>query len=157
MTTINRNTIIEIISVLNIMIFLYSGIAKIIDYAVFKEQLAVNPILSPVAKPVALLLPVLEFLIVLMLVFPRWRQKGLITSLGLMTIFTVYIIALFSISKEMPCSCGGLIDLLSWQQHLIFNGIFMLLDALAIRLLRKVKKSISKDWQESTNYQVTQG
>lgn len=157
MTTIKRNTIIEIISILNIMIFLYSGITKIMDYAVFKEQLAVNPILSPVARPVALLLPVIEFLIVLMLVFPRWRQKGLTASLVLMTIFTIYIISLFSISKEMPCSCGGLIDLLSWQQHLIFNGIFMLLDALAIRLLRKEKKSLSKGWQESTNYQVTQG
>jgi uncharacterized membrane protein YphA (DoxX/SURF4 family) len=106
---LRRTTIIEIITVLNIILFLYTGIAKLMDYSLFKEQLAASPILEPIAKPVALLLPWIEFAIVLLLVIPRWRLKGLYSSLALMIVFTVYIIALFSFSKEMPCSCGGII------------------------------------------------
>jgi uncharacterized membrane protein YphA (DoxX/SURF4 family) len=154
---IKRTTIIEIITVLNIILFLYTGIAKIMDYSVFKEQLADSPILAWAAKPVALLLPWLEFAIVLMLIIPRWRLKGLYASLALMTLFTAYIIALFSISKEMPCSCGGVIELLSWKQHIVFNGIFMLLNIWTIRLLRREKKDLVKEWDKGQKYSVSHG
>lgn len=153
---IKRTTIIEIITVLNIILFLYTGIAKIMDYSVFKEQLAESPILSWAATPVALLLPWVEFLIVLMLIIPRWRLKGLYASLALMILFTAYIIALFSISTEMPCSCGGVIELLSWQQHIVFNIAFILLDICAIVLSKKNKRSISSNWREINDYKVSQ-
>ena len=152
-----RTTIIEIITVLNIILFLYTGIAKIMDYSVFKEQLAVSPILSFAAKPVALLLPWVEFVVVLMLVIPRWRLKGLYACLGLMILFTAYIIALFSISKEMPCSCGGIIELLSWQQHIVFNVAFIALNLWAIILLKKEKKELMKEWNDESEFKVSHG
>jgi hypothetical protein len=152
-----RTTIIEIITVLNIILFLYTGIAKIMDYSVFKEQLAVSPILSFAAKPVALLLPWLEFVLVLMLVIPRWRLKGLYACLGMMVLFTAYIIALFSISKEMPCSCGGIIELLSWQQHIVFNCVFIGLNLWAIALLKKEKKVQLKEWNEESGFRMSHG
>lgn len=152
-----RTTIIEIITVLNIILFLYTGIVKIMDYSIFKEQLAVSPILGPVAKPVALLLPPVEFVVALMLVIPRWRLKGLYATLALMTGFTVYIIALYAVSKEMPCSCGGIIELLSWQQHLVFNGVFILLNIWAIKLQRREKKELAKGWNDVQKYSVSHG
>lgn len=154
---IKRTTIIEIITVLNIILFLYTGIAKIMDYSVFKEQLAVSPILSWAANPVALLLPWVEFAIVLMLVIPRWRLKGLYASLIMMTLFTIYIIALFSISTEMPCSCGGIMEQLSWQQHLVFNGAFILLDIWAIILQKRQKKENRQTWNAWNEYRLSQG
>jgi hypothetical protein len=143
---IKRTTIIEIITVLNIILFLYTGIAKIMDYSLFKEQLAMSPILSWAATPVAVLLPVVEFAIVLMLVIPRWRLKGLYASFIIMTLFTAYIIAMFIVAPEMPCSCGGIIELLSWRGHIAFNSAFILLNALAIYLRRKEKKEFGKEW-----------
>lgn len=154
---IKRTTIIEVTTVLNIILFLYTGIAKIMDYSVFKEQLAVSPILSWAAKPVALLLPWIEFALVIMLIIPRWRLKGLYASLILMTFFTTYIIVLFSISTAMPCSCGGIMEQLSWQQHLVFNGAFILLNIWAIKLLRREKKELGKGWNEGNNYSVLHG
>jgi hypothetical protein len=154
---IKRTTIIEIITVLNIILFLYTGIAKIMDYSVFKEQLAVSPILSWAAKPVALLLPWVEFAIVFMLIIPRWRLKGLYASLALMTTFTAYIIAMFIVVPEMPCSCGGIIELLSWQQHLTFNSVFILLDIWAIRLFNKQKKELAKERSEMHDYRISHG
>jgi hypothetical protein len=152
---IKRTTIIEIITILNIILFLYTGIAKIMDYSVFKEQLAMSPILSWAATPVAVLLPVVEFLIVLMLVVPRWRLKGLYSSFIIMTAFTVYIIAMFIVAPEMPCSCGGIIELLSWKGHLVFNGVFVLLNAIAIRLQKKDKREFGKEWNSGSGYSVS--
>ena len=152
---IKRTTIIEIITVLNIILFLYTGIAKIMDYSVFKEQLTLSPILSWAATPVAFLLPLVEFLIVVMLVIPRWRLKGLYASFFLMTSFTVYIIAMFIVTPEMPCSCGGIIELLSWQGHLIFNVVFVLMNACAIYLQKRIKKEDTKSWNNRREYSVS--
>jgi hypothetical protein len=152
---IKRTTIIEIITVLNIILFLYTGIAKIMDYSVFKEQLAMSPILSWAAAPVAVLLPVVEFIIVLMLLIPRWRLKGLYSSLIIMTAFTAYITAMFLVAPEMPCSCGGIIEQLSWQGHLIFNCVFIFLNALAIYFQKKVKREFGKEWHTATVYGIS--
>jgi hypothetical protein len=149
---VKRSTIIETILVLNIILFLYTGITKLIDYDVFKEQLADSPILGFAATSLALLLPWVEFAIVLMLIVPRWRLKGFYATLILMTLFTTYIIGLFSINKELPCSCGGIIALLSWKQHLVFNGIFILLNAMAIKLQKREKKEQAKAWNEANAY-----
>jgi uncharacterized membrane protein YphA (DoxX/SURF4 family) len=154
---VKRTIIIEIITVLNIILFLYTGIAKIQDYDVFIEQLGENPILASFAKAIAILLPIVEFLIVLMLVVPRWRFKGLLITFFLMILFTGYIIALFSFSKEMPCSCGGIIELLSWKGHLIFNGTFILLDLWAIILYKRQKKNSQQTWNELNEYGVSHG
>jgi len=142
---IKRTTIIEIFTILNIILFLYSGIAKIMDYSLFKDQLVDSPILSWAATPVAILLPFVEFAIVLLLVVPRWRLKGLCASFLIMTLFTIYIITMFIVAPEMPCSCGGLISELSWSQHIIFNSSFILLNLWAIKLFRKEKREKFKE------------
>lgn len=152
---IKRTTIIEIVTVLNIILFLYTGIVKIMDYSLFKEQLAVSPILSWTAKPIAVLLPCVEFIIALMLAIPRWRLKGLYASFIIMVLFTAYIIALFSVSKEMPCSCGGIIELLSWQQHIVFNSLFLLLNVWALYLLKKDRKEFRKVWDLGNKYNIS--
>jgi hypothetical protein len=149
---IKRTTIIETILVLNIILFLYTGIAKIMEYSEFKEQLADSPILGFVSTPVAILLPWVEFAIVLLLIVPRWRIKGLYATLTLMILFTAYIIGLFSINKELPCSCGGIIALLSWKQHLVFNSVFILFNALVIRQQKREKKEQAKAWNEASTY-----
>lgn len=154
---IKRTTIIETITVLNIILFLYTGIAKILDYNLFREILAISPILGWAAKPVALLLPGLELVMVILLVVPRWRLKGLYACLVLMIAFTAYIIAMFIFAKDMPCSCGGLIQELSWKQHLIFNSLFILLNAWAIILFKRAKKEQLGNWLEVKQYGISHG
>jgi hypothetical protein len=149
---VKRTTIIETILVLNVILFLYTGISKLMEYNEFKEQLADSPILGFASTPIALLLPWVEFAIVLMLIVPRWRLKGLYASFTLMVLFTAYIIGLFIIDKELPCSCGGIIALLSWKQHLVFNGIFILLNGLSISLQKREKKEQAKTWNDANPY-----
>jgi uncharacterized membrane protein YphA (DoxX/SURF4 family) len=136
-----KTTIVEAITILYVILFLYTGISKLIDYSVFKEQIATSPILAPFAKIIAISVPSIEFLVVLFLTIPRWRLKGLYSSLILMFIFTCYIIALLCFSDKLPCSCGGVIELMSWSQHIAFNGLFICLSVIAIFFEKKVRQT----------------
>ena len=53
-----------------------------------------------------------------------------------MTIFTLYIGYMVAFVPKLPCSCGGIIQKMSWNQHLIFNVGFILLGVYAIWLDR---------------------
>lgn len=150
-----KATIIEVITFLNIGLFLYTAIAKIADYSLMRDELAQSPILAPVSNLVAILLPVVEIIVVLMLVVPRWRLKGYYLTLGLMTLFTVYIVILLSSDKDLPCSCGGIIQELTWQQHLIFNSAFILADIWGIRLLINQKKESTKERHRMLQYNAS--
>lgn len=129
-----RTTIIETTAVLFIILFLYTAISKLMQYSVFKEQIAISPLLAPVAPIVSALLPWIELAVVILLIVPRWRKKGLYASLALMNAFTAYIVAILTFSKDIPCSCGGIIDQLSWNQHIVFNSVFILLGLIAVIL-----------------------
>jgi uncharacterized membrane protein YphA (DoxX/SURF4 family) len=131
-----KAVIIDIISFLFIVLFLYTGINKLIDFSVFKYQIAESPVLEPVAWWIAWLIPAAEFLVSGLLLVSGWRLKGMYGALILMVSFTVYIILIMSLSKDLPCSCGGVIALLSWKQHLIFNGVFIVLAVTGVMLER---------------------
>src|SRR5690349_3095795 len=99
-TWMSKSTLVEIISCLFIILFLYTGISKLMEYSVFKEQMADSPILKPVAPIIAWALPLTEFLVTILLIIPRWRLKGLYASLFLMVAFTLYIGAIMTFNKE---------------------------------------------------------
>lgn len=136
-----RTTIIETIVFLYAILFIYTGISKLLDYSVFKESIADSPILGPIAKPIAWGLPRVEFVITLLLIIPRWRLKGLYSSLLLMISFTIYVVGILLFNKKLPCSCGGILQQLTWPQHVVFNVAFTLLAIWAIVLLRREKKA----------------
>jgi uncharacterized membrane protein YphA (DoxX/SURF4 family) len=145
-TWLSRSNIVEIISVLFIILFLYTGISKLMEYGVFKEQIADSPMLQPIAPVITWGLPLTEFLVTILLIIPRWRLKGLYASLILMIAFTLYIGAIMNFNKELPCSCGGIISELSWQGHLIFNSLFIGLAFAGVVLEKRIRRSMKTDW-----------
>lgn len=133
---LKKEVIIELIALLFVILFLYTGISKLMDFMLFEEQLLESPILAPVAPLVAWGLPVIEFVVSVLLFIPRFRLKGLYASLVLMILFTIYVGALLMFSSDLPCSCGGILELLSWPAHLVVNTILTGLAWLAIKLAR---------------------
>ena len=119
------------------ILFLYTGISKLMDYQVFKAQLEESPVMAPFSTVIAWGVPLIEIFLAILLLLPAFRLKGLYASLFLMIAFTIYVIVLVSVSDKLPCSCGGVIEQLSWQQHIIFNIVFTGLAAWAILLHRK--------------------
>lgn len=134
-----KKNMVDGITVLFVILFLYTGISKLLDYSVFKEQIATSPVLAPVASLIAVLLPITEILVVVLLAIPRWRLKGLYASSVLMMLFTVYITGILLFNKEIPCSCGGAIDSLSWNQHILFNVFFIVIGIGGLILEKQLK------------------
>jgi len=122
-----RNLVIEIISSLLILLFVYTGVSKLLDFSNFHLQLSKSPFITAFADPVAWTIPAGELLVALALIFKRTRLLGLYASLFLMTMFTAYIYAMLHYSYDLPCSCGGIISKMSWTQHLWFNAGFVIL------------------------------
>ena len=134
---LKKSTLIEIIAILYMSMFLYTAFSKWSDYTMTREQMALMPALEPVAHIVVWLLPATEIIIALLIFIQQTRKTGLYAATILMILFTLYIIYMMLFYPNLPCSCGGFLTELSWPGHLIFNGSFILLGILAIRMHNK--------------------
>ncbi|CAA9202439.1 MauE/DoxX family redox-associated membrane protein [Flavobacterium collinsii] len=127
-----KNVILDIIGLLYILLFVYAAVSKLLDFENFEVQLGKSPLLSAFASWVSWLVPAVELIIVLLLIIPKFKSAGLLAAFSLMTMFTAYIFIVLHYSSFVPCSCGGILEKMSWNAHLVFNVLFMLLAALAI-------------------------
>jgi hypothetical protein len=129
-----RKAILETTSISLIILFTYASVSKIIDVEKFQIQIGQSPLLTEYATQIAWLIPILELIIVCLLSFRKLRLSGLIASFSIMTMFTVYIIAILNYAENVPCSCGGILQKMGWTEHLIFNVTFTILSAIGIFL-----------------------
>ena len=127
----------DIVSGIFIILFTYTAINKLIDYRTFRIALVQSPILVNYADFMSWALPVAELLVVLLLVFSTTRKTGLLLSLILMIAFTLYISYIMFFASALPCNCGGIMKALSWKQHLVVNGILIVLAAWAWIIKRR--------------------
>lgn len=130
----HRAILIKSIGFLFIVLFVYAAVSKLLDFKTFTVQLAQSPLLSAYAGFIAWTVPGIEILIACLLILERFRTVALYASFTLMVMFTAYILIILNFSDFVPCSCGGILEKLSWTQHLIFNVIFIALAGLAILL-----------------------
>jgi hypothetical protein len=124
---------VTIISSFLIFLFIYTATDKLVHLDKNAFVLNQMPMLAGYGKHLALGIPVTEILISLLLVFPATKLKGLYAALALMSVFTIYLLAMLAKGGVMPCSCGGVIAKMSWGQHLAFNIVVTALTGLAIR------------------------
>jgi uncharacterized membrane protein YphA (DoxX/SURF4 family) len=127
-----KSIILDIICLLYALLFMYAAASKLLDFENFQVQLGQSPLLSAFAWWVSRFVPIIEFGIVLLLSVPKWRYFGLFASLGLMSMFTSYIFIVLHFSSFVPCSCGGILEKMSWNAHLVFNIAFVVLAILAL-------------------------
>lgn len=134
----NRVTLVQIISCLLILLFLYTGANKFFSFQHFKDQMN-NQVFPNSWTPVIVwVLPALEIIIALALMFDKTRLSGLYGSIILMLLFTIYTgLVLLNVFKRVPCSCGGVIEHLNWSQHLLFNIFFVSVSLAGIRLWKR--------------------
>jgi len=140
-TWLKKRLAVDIIAHLFIILFLYTGIAKLTEFDVFQEQLMDSPLLSFAAPVVAWGLPITEFIVSIALFIPKYRLRGLYAAFILMILFTAYVGILLSISTELPCSCGGIMEALSWQAHLVVNIPLIGMALTGIILAKIIKRN----------------
>lgn len=140
----NRSLIIQTITCLYILLFVYTAFSKLLDFENFRVQLAQSPLLSAYAGFLAPFVILGEIVISGLLCYKPYRLFGLYAAFEFMVAFSVYIYLLLNFSDFIPCSCGGVIENLDWTEHLVFNLVFSAIALLAIVLLEKEKFSKMK-------------
>ena len=127
----HREVIVAVISLLFIVLFAYAGLTKLLEGHLFYDNIRNSPVLGgkAMASFASWAVPLSELAVSLLLIWKKTRLMGLYGVGILMLLFTGYTLAIVFFAPYLPCSCGGVISLLSWEQHLILN-LFLLLLAL---------------------------
>ncbi len=130
---------LEAVTAIFIILWIYTGISKLIDWRSVSLQMMTNPIFKGMPKLATFGGPVLELCLAILLVFKRTRLLGFYLSFVLMSFFTFYVSYLMIYLPTLPCSCGGVISSLNWTQHLVMNILLTIISVSAIILYRKRK------------------
>ena len=136
-----REILVDIIAGSFVFLLIYAAFSKLLDFDKFQIELGKSPIISPIFNFVAIATPSVEIGISVLLIIKRFRYLGLSLSYSLMMMFSTYIILILRLGTDIPCTCGGILETLSWNQHLVFNIFFIVLATAGI-LLTNVKKSL---------------
>ncbi|WBX97028.1 MauE/DoxX family redox-associated membrane protein [Chryseobacterium gambrini] len=128
------------VSVFFVILFCYAAISKALDFENFQVQISASPLLNGFSQFLPYTIIIVEFLGAGLLCYRKTRNIGLVGSFVLMIAFTGYIALLLSTSKNLPCSCGGILEKMSWHQHLYFNIGCVILSVIALGLNLKYSR-----------------
>src|SRR6266542_2691309 len=124
-----KSTLSTLIITLFVFLFTYTAVSKILHHNLFLITLIQSPILYSQATIISWLLPIVELLTVVLLIIKKTQRIGMYITFTLMLIFSAYVLYLLVFIPNLPCSCGGVLQSLTWNQHLILN---LLLSFLAL-------------------------
>lgn len=124
-------------AVLLAFVFLYATVSKFFELKKFYYQLGKSPLIpydwnENIGKSIL----VIE-LIVVYLVYKNKIKHSLLLSFTLMFFFSLYIGYLLYFSYYIPCSCGGILGDLSWENHLVFNLSLTTISGLAYLIVNE--------------------
>lgn len=116
-----------------ILLWVYASLVKLFDFDIAKGEMLNQVFPDNIALVLVWLIPAIELMTAILILVPRTTYLGYWSSFILLFSFTLYILfGLLNFYKRMPCSCGGVINQLSWGQHLVFNLFFLALTLIAI-------------------------
>ncbi|WP_295664710.1 MauE/DoxX family redox-associated membrane protein [uncultured Mucilaginibacter sp.] len=125
----------DAIATLIIMMFLYAGFSKYFDFGQFKRAMYSQPFPQWFSTVLIGILPPVEIVIAVLLFKDSTRLIGLKATLLTMSLFTLYIAAiLVHVFPKVPCSCGGIIRMLTWPRHLVFNIFFLAITIIGLNI-----------------------
>jgi putative oxidoreductase len=123
------------VSVLIALLLAYAAVSKLCAYEESKREMMNQVFPVNIALVLTWLVPVIELTFAIGLVINKFRFRALIASCLLLIVFSLYIVITMSGSfGRIPCSCGGILENMSYSAHLVFNLIFIVMAILAIAL-----------------------
>lgn len=131
-----KMVVFDVICYVFVLLFVYTAGSKLMTMDTFQHVLTKYPLIGNYSTAIAYLVPISELLLAALLIVPATKIYGLIGSTTLMALFLAYIIYMLVSKSSLPCSCGGIISKLSWQQHIWFNSIFLLLAIIALKIYK---------------------
>jgi hypothetical protein len=136
-----RNRIITSSIFANFIIFFYSGVDKLLYFDQFVNNFSKSPF-SPqqYLRELCAAIIFLEIGFSLLLFFDETKRISLIGFGILSFLFSLYISLMIFYSPYLPCSCGGIIDLLSWNEHLVLAICLFFLSFYSSYLIKNENK-----------------
>lgn len=135
---IKRKHIIFIVRLSLIALWVPVAVDKLWDLGAFHSSLLRQPFPDWWAGILFWLLPLLEALAAVLIAWRNNRQRihlGMWLSAVLMLGFTLFILfGVLGWYEKRPCGCGSVISGLSWEDHLWFNTVFLLLAVVGVWL-----------------------
>jgi len=133
MKIFKNESVILICAALIIVLFMYTATNKLISPKFFSHAMRSQPFNRGVQNFLIHFLPGIEIGTALLIVANKTRFIGLSLSLLLLLVFTGYIILIKSnFYGKIPCTCGGVIEYMSWTEHLWFNLFFIVINLIAV-------------------------
>lgn len=129
------------ISLVCIFLFLSSAYSKIADHESFVQGLMTVSIIGPYAQTIGWLVPIIEISISLLLIIPKTNKIGIFGFIGVMIVFTFYILSMLLWAEKLPCNCNLIINSFTWEQHVWFNLAFIGIAGFALRISKTNFKS----------------
>ncbi|MCZ2336998.1 MAG: hypothetical protein LC127_02145 [Chitinophagales bacterium] len=133
-----------VISIFFAILFSYAAMSKSLDFKNFAEKLAQSLGLQGSGETVAYLIIALTTMTVLMLCYRTFRFWGLLLAFGMLTVVTAYNGFILMDSKNLPCTCIGLVEKMTWKDNLVLNAGLMITSLIGILMLR-IQKSIDQN------------
>jgi putative oxidoreductase len=147
----HQRTILQLICGLLIFLFVYTASSKLLHFQSFQLVLSRSPLLHNFSRVIAWVLPLGELLISGLLFFEKTRRVGLHASLITLLSFTLYILYMLLFIPRLPCSCGGILQQLTWKQHCFLNLFFIGLSGVGI-VIQKRLVEIPSEWSPNVPY-----
>lgn len=127
-----------------VLLFVYTASVKLMKLEDFKLAIGAQPLVPALKSFLIFAIPAACIGVALLMAIPKLRKMGLYTSLFLLLVFTGYIILIkMNYYGRIPCSCAGVLDNVDWTSHLLFNGLFIGINAGAILLHHYAQKQLA--------------
>jgi hypothetical protein len=132
------------VTFLLILLWIYASISKLIDFHHFEAEMH-NQAIPPIVQAFLIYgLPPVELIVAGLLIGDKTYVAGLLASLILLTIFTGYItLTILHFFSYVPCSCGGILEKMSWTTHLVFNLFFIFLTLTNLYIKLKERRMVT--------------
>lgn len=123
-----------------ILIFIYTGLDKLIQFDASRNAFHNQTFPSELAEVLTFAVPITELLIALLLLFSVTRWWGFLSSLLLLTIFITYVGLIWvGAFPRVPCNCAGIINSLGWAEHFALNLILIGLAIVGLKQEQRKK------------------
>ncbi|WP_192348646.1 MauE/DoxX family redox-associated membrane protein [Algoriphagus sp. Y33] len=112
-------------------LFAYTAVSKVYDWSGTLRAVKGQVFPDWMTLPLLYGLPILEVSLAVILLLPKTRKAALGISFVLMAAFTGYVaLVLTGVFGRIPCSCGGILSSLDWNEHLLVNLVLMAIAAV---------------------------
>lgn len=112
------------LGLLFIFLWTYTGLDKVLQFEASRKAFHNQTFPAQLAEVLSYLVPGVELLIALLLLFSVTRWWGYLGSILLLTVFTTYVGLIWAGAfPRVPCNCAGILESLGWAEHFVLNVI----------------------------------